>query len=199
MELRETRGSSHHHPKASPLPWKFLPPPSIPLDRIARRYEVRVWKDEEFDFEPSDLLATIELERGTLIVDGEEIARVNFESHNVTWVQKTADQFISGMLSFTADTLACHGIIYRGANEHEATKLEVFAAVPPSVYQTMVANDATSDGALAPGRVAERAGPLVEHHGVERRRDEPRRVAGLREPPRASALETSLLLKPLSW
>jgi hypothetical protein len=126
--------------------------PFVPIERIARQYDVLVWDDEHgANLLPSPALQSLAIEHGTLTMDGRPVANVHFDHDGASWVDKTAAHFTTGVLHFRPDALGFEGTVWLGANERDAVKLDVAGVTPPSVYNTKVANEGTADGTAAAG------------------------------------------------
>jgi hypothetical protein len=130
--------------------WSLRREPVVPLHRVDLVYHVEVWNDDEDHFEVSSTLGDIELRNGTLYVSGEAIVTPQFEHTGLTWSQKTADHYTSGMLQFRPDARGFSGTVFVGTTEQDAVPFQVVGTTPPSEYTSLVAATGTADGSLAP-------------------------------------------------
>src|SRR5207249_643531 len=96
--------------------FKLRRKPSLQLTQVSKCYAIQTWNDTEGVHAANSELRTIEIEGGTVFVDGRPIVNPRFESDGLTWSQKTADQFSSGAIHFTPDGLAFAGIVHLGAD-----------------------------------------------------------------------------------
>jgi hypothetical protein len=118
--------------------FRFDRGPMVELKRGSRVYDMRIWNSDQFEFLPHSSLRVLEIDEGSVFLDGLPIVNPVFDHCDLSWCQKTKDHFTSAVLHFTTDGLSFTGVLYGGGDERSAVAHHVGGAIPPSNYTSWV-------------------------------------------------------------
>ncbi|HSO69217.1 MAG TPA: hypothetical protein VLQ67_06215 [Arachnia sp.] len=114
-------------------------PATLDLSRASRRFDLRVFDHAVGEHLDHDEFAHVVVHDGALFFNGDRVTQAQFGRNFVRFSSKTADRYVSGVLSFTPDALAVTGRVFLGATEGDATAHDVAGVTPPTVYTTRTA------------------------------------------------------------
>lgn len=124
----------------------FTAPPALNLRNVSRNFNVRIYNKEQSEYAEHPALTSISLQKGSLAVNGAQVAQPSFGRNFVRFTGDHEQGFSSGVLNFTHDAHAFTGKVFMGSSASTAVAHDIVGVTPDTVYRTRVCKQGVAPG-----------------------------------------------------